>query len=216
LLAFNCDVMGYYETDVGMGKLAKLLLTVFVMGAIFWGMALISGEPYQGHIAEPVQVYLANGQTMNILGETGYVELSLVAAYTVEGVVKGKKKYSDYPAQVSAYDLALAWGDLNKAEIDELIRYSQSGRWYYYRYAPNNLVSKDYIATHSANVHLIHRDQAVLNEIKRIGKNDHVRLEGYLVNVNFKDSPWRTSLSRADTGNGACEIIYVTNVNIID
>ena len=199
-----------------MGKLAKSLLMVFLIGAIFWGLALISGEPYQGHIAEPVQTYLANPQTINILGETGYVGLSLVAEYTVEGVVKGKKKYSDYPSQVSAYDLALAWGDLNKAEIDELISYSQSGRWYYYRYSPSNLVSKDYIANHSANVHLIHRDQAVLNEIKRIGKNDHVRLEGYLVNVNFKDSPWRTSLSRADTGNGACEIIYVTNVNIID
>jgi hypothetical protein len=199
-----------------MGKLAKSPLMIFLIGTIFWSLALISGEPYQGHIAEPVQTYLANGQTINILGETGYVELSLVAEYEVEGVVKGKKKYSDYPAQVSAYDLALAWGDLNKAEIDELISYSQSGRWYYYRYSPNNLVSKDYIANHSANMHLVYRDQAVLNEIKRIGKNDHVRLEGYLVNVNFKGSPWRTSLSRADTGNGACEIIYVTKVNIID
>ncbi len=199
-----------------MSKFGKLLLIGYVIIAILFVNALISVQPYQGNIAEPVQINLAEVETITIPGEAGDVELSLLAEYEIGGVLKGKKKYSDYPSQVSKYDIALAWGDLNKEEIDEHISYSQSGRWYYYRHSRDKLVSESYIANHSANMHLIHKDKAVLNKIKRIRENQYVRLEGYLVNVNFKDGPWKTSLFRTDTGDGACEIIYVTNVTLIE
>ena len=61
-------------------------------------------------------------------------------------------------------------------------------------------------------MHIIHKDKDVLKEIISIGNGEHVILHGYLVNVNFKDGPWKSSLSRSDTGNGACEITYVTSV----
>jgi len=140
------------------------------------------------------------------------VNATLLAEYTIEAVVKGKKKYSDYPSQISSYDFILAWGDLNRKDVGKYIRYSQSGRWYYFRYFQGLPVSVDYIGNHSANVHIIHQDKDVLNEIKSIGKGEHVILHGYLVNVNFKDGPWKSSLSRSDAGNGACEIMYVTSV----
>ena len=117
---------------------------------------------------------------------------------------------------MSVYDFALAWGDLNKKEIDQHIKYSQSGRWYRYRFPYDSPVSGQYIANHSANVHLIHKNEEILKKLKRSRKNHYVRLEGYLVSVNFQNAPWRSSLSRTDTGNGACEIMYVTNVKIIN
>ena len=199
-----------------MSKLEKILITGLVIIAILFANTLLSKEPYQGNIAEPVQINLTKAETITIPDEVGNVELSLLAKYKVEGVVKSKKKYSDYPSRVSKYDFALAWGDLNKQEIDDHIRYYQSGRWYYYQYSGDSLVSQDYISSHSANVHLIHKDKDVLNKIKKIRENEYVRLEGYLVNVNFKDGSWKTSLSRTDTGNGACEVMYVTNVKAID
>ena len=36
-----------------------------------------------------------------------------------------------------------------------------------------------------------------------------------LVNVNFDNGTWKSSLTRIDTGNGACEIMYVTEVELI-
>ncbi len=197
-------------------RLGKLLIIGYVIIAILFVNALISVEPYQGNIAEPVQKNLTRAEAITITGETEDVELTLLAEYEIGGVVKGKKQYSDYPSQVSKYDIALAWGDLNKKDYDEHIRYSQSGRWYYYRYSGNCMASREYISNHSANVHLIHQDKDVLNKIKKIRKNEYVRLEGYLVNVNFKDGPWKTSLSRNDTGNGACEIMYVTDITLIE
>jgi hypothetical protein len=49
-------------------------------------------------------------------------------------------------------------------------------------------------------------------------KNDKIVLEGFLVNVSGKykggNVSWRSSHSRTDTGNGSCEIMYVTGVKL--
>ncbi|MGE5397012.1 MAG: hypothetical protein ACM3MK_05685 [Chitinophagales bacterium] len=199
-----------------MSKLEKLLVVIGLIVTVLFAHSLLSREPYQGNIADPVQQNLTNVQIINTPGEDGDVQISLLAEYNIEAVVKGKRKYSDYPSQVSKYDFALAWGDLNEKEIDKNIKYSQSGRWYYYRYSDDTPVSGEYIANHSANVHLIHKDKDILNEIKKIRVNEHVRLQGYLVSVNFKNGPWKSSLSRTDTGNGSCEIMYVTDIETIE
>jgi len=54
----------------------------------------------------------------------------------------------------------------------------------------------------------------------RLKKGDKVYLEGYLVfikgTVNGRNSWWNSSLTRNDTGNGACEILYLTRAVIGD
>ena len=50
-------------------------------------------------------------------------------------------------------------------------------------------------------------------------RGDIVQLKGLLVNVIASDkhgrtSTWNTSLSRADGGNGACEIVYITSFRL--
>ncbi|NLT21219.1 MAG: hypothetical protein GXY16_09520 [Syntrophomonadaceae bacterium] len=200
-----------------MNKFEKFLLAGFLLVALLFAESLLSVQPYQGNIPDPVQINLVEPETITVKGKNGEVELSLLAEYSVAGVIKSKKKYSsDYPSQVSVYDFALAWGDLNMKEIDKHIKYSQSGRWYRYLFPYDSPVSGQYIANHSANVHLIHKNEEILKKLKRSRKNHYVRLEGYLVSVNFQNGPWRSSLSRTDTGNGACEIMYVTNVKIIN
>ncbi len=195
-----------------MSKLEKLLLAGLVIIVVLFGKSLIAGDSYQGQIMDPVQVDMAKPETIALAGEAGEIPATLLAAYTLEGVVKSKKKYSDFPAQISKYDLAFAWGDLNQEDVDAHVKYSQSGRWYYFRYDGDSPVDVTYIENHSANVHMVHKDRLVLAEIKKIDEGDHVRLTGYLVNVNFAEGPWKTSLTRTDTGGGSCEIMYVTDV----
>ena len=51
--------------------------------------------------------------------------------------------------------------------------------------------------------------------IKGARKGQVVALEGYLVKVISKDGWWwKSSLTRNDTGNGACEVIWVEEVEI--
>jgi hypothetical protein len=42
--------------------------------------------------------------------------------------------------------------------------------------------------------------------------NDWVTLEGQLVQVVFQEGTWTSSLTRSDSGDGACEILYVTRI----
>ncbi len=50
----------------------------------------------------------------------------------------------------------------------------------------------------------------------QVHKEDYITLKGYLVNVKFPDYDWKSSLARNDTGNGACEIMYVESVTKLD
>lgn len=177
-------------------------------------------DVFQTGIEVPIQINLKNSEEIRHNGKEGEVLLFPKAEYTLKGVVKSKKKYSDYPSQISVYDLALAWGDLNTKENEDFITYSQSGRWYYYRYKAGTPVSGDYIAEHSANVHIIHKNEEILDQLKDVKEGDFIMLKGYLVDVDFtehqSDSLWKTSTSRKDTGNGACEILYVEALTVLD
>ena len=200
-----------------MSKVEKTIIVVVLAAMIIFAGRMLWGESYQGFIEEPQQTMLASPIQTNISGSDGDVRLTLLAQYIIEGVVKSKELYLlDYPSQISKYDLALAWGDLNREGIDEHISYSQSGRWYCYRYSEDSPVNQNYISNHSANVHLIHRDGEILRKIVLASGGSHVRIKGFLVNVHFDSGSWETSLSRSDTGNGACEIMYVTSFEILE
>jgi len=199
-----------------MNHLIKFLSIVLVAALIFLGSSILGDNtPYQGSILTPVQTNLYPIERIVHDGEEGDVPISLKAEYDIRGVVKGKRKYSDYPSQVSEYDLILAWGNLNREEYDQYVNYSQSGRWYFYTYE-QGMVDESFIARNSANVHLIPQTDEVRKEIRKIRENDYIRIKGYLVDVHFENGAWETSMTRGDTGNGACEIIYASEIHIID
>jgi hypothetical protein len=47
-----------------------------------------------------------------------------------------------------------------------------------------------------------------------VGVNDLVELEGYLVYVKGDNFTWNSSLTRNDTGDGACEVLYVEKISV--
>ena len=75
----------------------------------------------------------------------------------------------------------------------------------------------DGVARQCSNNHLIPADTRVKKAIKKIKKGDHIRITGYLVYIDGKKSDgttffWNSSTTRDDDGDGACEVIYVTDV----
>lgn len=193
-----------------------LILILLVVSATAAGV-LNRAPVYPAQIESPVQQTLSQPETLIHPGKNGPVTLSLMAAYEVTAVVKGVKAYrSDPAAAISPLDFALAWGTLNQRDIDQTIDYSQSGRWYFFRLSPKSPISVSEVYQQSANTHLIPKDETVLKQLKKIDKNDLITLQGYLVNVRFgADQPeWTSSLTRTDTGNRSCEILYVTEVRV--
>ncbi|HNY47676.1 MAG TPA: hypothetical protein PKN64_12015, partial [Casimicrobium sp.] len=67
----------------------------------------------------------------------------------------------------------------------------------------------------SANMHLIPSDTAVKKVLSAARVGNVVAIEGHLVDAK-SDSGWSmtTSLTREDSGAGACEIVYVRRASI--
>jgi hypothetical protein len=151
--------------------------------------------------------------------KNGLFTITPVAEYKISGVVVSKETYtSGWEGEISPVDLAIVWGKLAESEYDRYISYSQSNRWYFYQYKAGSPFDNSFVISHSANNHIIPANENIHEAVKTIGKKDIVVLEGFLVNIKgiYKGQPvtWNTSLSRTDTGNGSCELFYVSKVRI--
>lgn len=147
-------------------------------------------------------------------------------SYEVDALVIGTKRYSSSSVEgkLSPVDLGLAWGDVAKVNDTVDFHWRQSGRWLYWTINNDEDYNKaggsSYINTHSSNNHIIPADDTVKKQVLKVRKGDHVKLEGCLVEISGTDSSgreftWNSSFSREDTGNHACEVFYVTSVQII-
>ena len=144
-------------------------------------------------------------------------DITELADFDIKAKVLAKKDYhSDRGADVSPTDLALGWGNMSDESILESIKISQSGRFYYWRVDAFPIPRRE-IETHSANMHLIPANDSVKKAIAQVRKGDLVKISGSLVKVtsNTDDWTWNSSLTRDDTGNGACELVWVKSLNIV-
>ncbi len=134
-----------------------------------------------------------------------------VADFQLEARVLGRRDYRyGTESQLSPMDLALGWGPMARDEVLRTIDIRQSNRFYYWSTKALPIPRRE-IERNSANMHLIPAGEAVARELHRARTGKTVRLRGHLVNIERSDGwRWRTSLSRDDTGAGACEIVLVT------
>ncbi len=94
------------------------------------------------------------------------------------------------------------------------IKIRQSNRFYYWKVKRFPIPRKE-IEQNSANMHLIPSTREIGKIIKNVRTGHVVALEGYLVKVDSQDGWWwKSSLTRNDTGNGACEVVWVNEVEI--
>jgi hypothetical protein len=99
---------------------------------------------------------------------------------------------------------------------DDTIQWRQSGSCYHYEWSHASPYDGLTIAAHSANIHIMPATDNLGNALRTIGKNDIIYMEGYLVDIEAdgygQEGNIRTSLTREDSGKGACEILYVTRL----
>jgi hypothetical protein len=112
-------------------------------------------------------------------------------------------------------DFAVGWGPMSDSGVLEHIEISQGNRFYFWRTASWPL-TREAIETHSANWHVIAASKAVRSELDRLRIGSVVELRGELVDVEGHDGRMSTSLTRTDTGAGACEILLADSARIIE
>ena len=144
-------------------------------------------------------------------------KMNKLSAFEGEFRVLSREDYhTGREAEISPTDLALGWGAMADPQVYKQLSIRQSNRWYYWRYENNPPIPVNDIASSSANTHLIPANKVVAKKLADIDADDMVYLKGQLVEVKSTDGwTWRSSLSRTDTGNGACELMLVEEVREI-
>lgn len=167
-----------------------------------------------GQIApdEPRQRNFANGTPFR----RGDFMLTPRAEFSAEARVLAKENYYIDPgAKLIPVDFAMGWGPMSDTALIERLRISQSGRFYFWGYSGQSPAPHEEIIRSSANMHLIPADSAVKKALSATRVGDVVAIEGDLVDAK-SDGGWflKTSLTRDDSGAGACEIVYVRRASI--
>ncbi len=193
-------------------SLPRLLLVLFLMGsgAFWWAHRSVHQPPGILAPAPPLQTEL-NGEAPFLYD--GYL-ITPVAGFEATARVLGSERYRLGPsAGLAPYDLALGWGRMSDTAVLEHVQISQGGRRYAWL-ARRLPIPKEEISTSSANMHLIPSDGEVRKTISKVRPGQVVHFKGYLVRVWSERFRWNTSTTRTDTGDGACEIVWVQRFEI--
>ena len=168
---------------------------------------------------DPIQKSCPSDEPIIKEFKSGRFTMIPLAEYKLSGVVVSEETYSSgWDGEISPMDLAIVWGKLAEPEKGGYVTYSQGSRWYHYQWKDGSLVDNSYIISHSSNNHIIPANENICRAIRTIKRKDRVVLKGFLVNLKGTSKgqtvAWNTSLSRTDTGNGSCELFYVSYVRI--
>jgi hypothetical protein len=147
--------------------------------------------------------------------------------YAMNLLVLGKRNYRFWGIwqldKTFPYDLCGIWGENARRGIhtNPDITFSQSDRFCCASWTRD--VGLDW--SELSNNHLLINNNEADRAMRSVMRGDQVALRGKLVNVaawseqGSRDQrprfTWKTSTTREDRGDGACEVIYVENVEIL-
>jgi hypothetical protein len=148
---------------------------------------------------------------------TGNFTLKSLAHLALDARILHRKVYRyDPQSSLAPIDLALGWGPMSDQRVLDQITISQSMRFYWFEYKQPPPISKEEIIAHSTNMHIIPSSPAIASRCKSLRTGALVHLDGELVEATApRFSTWRSSLSRTDTGNGACELIWLKEISLL-
>jgi hypothetical protein len=162
--------------------------------------------------AEPLQREIDSAPPI----EHGAFRLRPRAEFSATVRILSREDYSlGELASLVPTDFAVGWGPLSDSKVLEDVEVTQSNRFYFWR-TEHWPVDRATIESHSANWHVIPDNVAVRAVLGRLRRGSIVQLEGELVDIEGKDGSMATSLSRTDTGAGACEVLLATSAHIVD
>jgi hypothetical protein len=205
-----------------------IALVLCVVGAIylsFRDVALPDASRIDAGIreSEPVQEPSHQRPFVAIIGGYTYT-LTPKATYDISGLVvsqhRGDAMFNLYhkadPGNIK--DVCVVWGEDITNGSYRKVRFSSEEFSCYYSWS--GPISPPFNPEKVSNNHLIPATPDVAAAIRAIHIGDQVRMKGLLVDYQVTKADRevftrRTSLTRKDTGNGACEILYVTDLSVL-
>jgi hypothetical protein len=192
------------------GALLVLALLAGWLALDQWSMRARSRPPGVLASEEPVQTSAEGQAAWTFKGS----RIEPLARFSLRARVLSTERYRfDDSSFLSPVDFALGWGPMSDSRVLDQLSIGQGNRWYTWSCEQFPIPRRE-IETHSANMHLIPASAAVKSRLLSVRTGDLVHLDGYLVRCQGPNGfHWQSSLTREDTGDGSCEVVWVDSAS---
>ena len=196
-----------------MGSIWKPVLAI--LACCVGVVGILSGRPIERPAGVLVDREPIQRPTLAAPFTHGDFEITPRAEYDIEARVLSVEAYRmDGGAKLSPLDFAVGWGPMSDSAVLAHFRITQGARFFTI-YPDEGAIDIATALLGSANMHLIPANGRVRDQLEDVRPGNVVRLRGYLVSVAGPNGyTWNTSLTRTDTGAGACELFYVESVEM--
>ena len=178
-------------------------------------------------LEEPIQEPLSTASSKPFQVQAGGVEYTInpLYRYDLRGVVVSMHDsqtfwdhlHREWNDHLNIVDLCVVWGDNVKTDNYRALDYS-SGQFECIVQTRSNEAWQAFAPAALSNNHLITDQAAFAKAMRGVRIGDQVHFTGYLAEyshnagMNFKRG---TSTTRTDTGNGACETVWIDSFEIL-
>lgn len=165
-------------------------------------------------VPEPFEV-TRKGVDYTVTPLFGYELWGLVVSYhdASSFIDVSHKQWNDF---LNTKDICVIWGRNVETGVYKRMRFRNRDFTCFYRY-PDREAAELFTENCLSNNHLLPDGPLVAEAVRRVRKGDQVRLKGWLASYGVKGAPYqrRSSTVRNDRGNGACEVVYVTEFEVL-
>ena len=173
-------------------------------------------QPLQTPTQSPSFKTQVNAQTYTVTPLFDY-QLNGVVVTDYEsgsfGDIYHHRRWKDF---LNVKDLCVVWGENVRPDVFRKMAYD-SEPWTCFIQPPDRQTAKQFKDDQLSNNHLLTDDIDLHRLIMSAAPGDQVMIKGMLANYENQANNFErgTSITRTDTGNGACETVYVTDFAIV-
>ena len=172
-------------------------------------------EPLQKLTTEPAFSTTYNDELFEIIPKFEYELYGLVVSYRLHDSEHGQMLHALSKDHLNVADYCVVWGQ--SADPNILREFDFSNGQFTCNYSTkSNEAWQAFDPKQLSNNHLLAIDDAVRTSIDQISIGDQIYIKGWLAHYKTNGGSERgTSITRNDTGNGACETILVNEITLL-
>lgn len=208
-----------------LGKWMIYVGVAMVAAALWMKTGLPEPQALQaGVLDDPVQVAIARSPMAISVGGIDY-SVQPLYKYDLYGMVVSKHDantwwdylHREWNDKLNVIDLCVVWGENARTGGYRGISFS-SGQFTCNFQTSSREVWEAFDVNSISNNHLLSDDPALARKMRDVRIGDQIHFRGYLAEYSHNHGfPFKrgTSTVRTDTGNGACETVYVEDFEIL-
>ncbi len=155
----------------------------------------------QHYLVEPLYAYELYGVVVTYSDADGF------------GNIWHHRRFKDF---INVRDLCVIWGDFVAGGMYQRLSFD-SDSWTCWTYFPDGASIAEFKNNTLSNNHLLVDDNRIKATLLSAEVGDHVHFKGYLARYRNLNNGYHrgTSITRDDSGQGACETVYLESFEII-